>query len=184
MQDPQARAELIARIRRVAHKVCRGSADFEDTVQDMILVILECQRADPFFAYQAPSYQVRRAMWRTQDKRRHSARDAVHFHLDTPLHDGAESPTSWYELIEGSGPADQEVIAGMTRADVRRAIASLRADPTDRRAILRYELIVRRFFGGQTVEQAAKALGIPKGTACTYSAQALKLLRGSLEGRI
>lgn len=181
MKDEEGRADLVARVRRAAHKICRGPDDYEDTVQDMILTILEAQAEDPTFAEQAPSYQVKRAWWRVRDKRRIDDREARHLHLDAPVQgEGSPETTPWYELIEGSGPADQVVIQGLTRADVRSAVQNLAASPDDIRGSLRRDLIVRRFYGEQTVAQAAEALGIPKGTGCMYSSQALKQLRTSL----
>ncbi len=191
MKDEEARADLVARVRRAAHKICRGPDDYEDTVQDMLLTILEAQAADPTFAEQAPSYQVKRAWWRVRDKRRLDDRETGHLHLDVPIQQRVAGPAAgahgapangadWYEMIEGSGPADQDVIQGLTRADVRTAIENLAAGPDDIRGSLRRDLIVRRFYGEQTVAQASEALGIPKGTGCMYSAQALKQLRTSL----
>lgn len=181
MDDPKDREELLARIHRAAHKVCRGPADYEDTVQDMILVLLESQAEDPSFARQAPSYQVKRAYWRVKDKRRCDDRESRHLHLDAPV--AADTTTEWHELIEGSGPPDQEVFLNLTRADVRQAIVALADDDTqdDRRGAMRREIVVRRFYGDQTVAAAAEAVGIPKGTGCMYSAQALKQLRSRLE---
>jgi len=192
MKDEEGRADLVARVRRAAHKICRGPDDYEDTVQDMILTILEAQAEDPTFAEQAPSYQVKRAWWRVRDKRRRDDREARHFHLDVPSQQRqAGGPASesapancsdWYERIEGSGPADEIVIQNLTRGDVHTAIETLAAGPDDIRGSLRREIIVRRFYGEQTVAQAAEALGIPKGTGCMYSSQALKQLRTSLSG--
>jgi DNA-directed RNA polymerase specialized sigma24 family protein len=191
MKDEEARADLVARVRRAAHKICRGPDDYEDTVQDMLLTILEAQAEDPAFAEQAPSYQVKRAWWRVRDKRRLDDREARHLHLDIPIQQHVTGPAAgangapangadWYEMIEGSGPADQDVILGLTRAGVRTAIENLAAGPDDVRGSLRRDIIVRRFYGEQTVAEAAAALGIPKGTGCMYSAQALKQLRTSL----
>lgn len=125
MKDPKSRDDLVARVRRAAHKICRGPDDYEDTVQDMLLTILEAQAEDPTFAEQAPSYQVKRAWWRVRDKRRRDDREARHFHLDVPSQQRqAGGPASesapancsdWYERIEGSGPADEIVIQNLTR---------------------------------------------------------------------
>ena len=180
MDDPEGREELMARVHRAAHKVCRGQADYEDCVQDMVLTILECQAEDPDFARQAPSFQVKRAYWRAKDKRRRDDRENRHLHLDAPV--TGDSTTEWHELLEGSGPADEEVFLNLTRADVRQAIVELAVDDTedDQRGAMRRDIIVRRFYGEQTVAGAARALGIPKGTGCMYSAQALKQLRERL----
>lgn len=195
LSDIEGLDELMPRVRRAAHKICRGPEDYEDTVQDMILTILEAQAEDPSFAAQQPSYQVKRAWWRVRDKRRLDDREAGHHHFDIPVedryqqysglgnHDSPSQMPDWYELIEGSGPADQAVIQGLMRAEMRSAIENLAAGGDDPRGALRQELIVRRFYGEQTVEAAARAMGLPKGTACMYSAQALQHMRGRLKER-
>lgn len=180
MSDNQGRQELTVRVRKVAHAVARGPEDYEDTVQDMLLVILEAQAADPNFASQEPSYQVKRAWWRVKDLRKREDSQAKHqaFSIDT---------IGQHERIKGGKGADEVVFRNLTRAAVRNAIADLGTGATDRHANhcgeLRQEIIIRRFYGEQTVEAAAQEMGLKKGTACMYSAQALQQMRGSLEAR-
>jgi DNA-directed RNA polymerase specialized sigma24 family protein len=173
--------ETLERVRRAAWKICRGPDDHEDTVQDMILIILEERAKSPSFAQQQPVYQVKRAYWRVQDIRRKGDRDRNSLSLDTPLVGDEGAEQTFYDLFASDADTEAEATRRISKVALHNALAALR--DRDEYGAIEAELLVRRFYGEQTVTEAAQAMGMAKGTACWYSSKAFADLRQVLEAQ-
>jgi DNA-directed RNA polymerase specialized sigma24 family protein len=171
--------EFETRVHKAAWKVCRGYQDYEDTVQDMLLAIIEAQATEAGFARQTVAYQVTRAFWKAGDWRRHLAdREAKHVRLDAPVNNGDDDGAvlaDFLAITDGS-----ELDARMAKTEVQEAMAKLAAQSEAGRK--KAEILYRRFYGGQTVAEASKEMGLSKGNGCYFSAQGLKDLRVIMTG--
>jgi DNA-directed RNA polymerase specialized sigma24 family protein len=169
-------AELVRRVRQVSWKVCRGRADYEDTVQDMLTHILERRRNKPGFADATLAYQIKSAIWAVRSQRRHQALVNRFLEMDD---DGDD--VNWHEVIEDDGQSlDDIVITGESITRVRQALRALASSGP--RGQAKVELLIRRFYEGQFVADAAKEMGLARGTACMYCAEAFRELRFALQG--
>jgi len=189
LYDPQDYAELYKRVRSAATVVCRGPEDYEDAVADMLAALVELHATKPQVFTQTPSYIVNGAKFKALDIRRRNAKDQLdRRHANIALDDSREGK-------DGAGRPLHEVIAGDDSPDIgylrrkygeaviaalKDAIRNLVSDEDDERGMIRQTIILRRFWMGETVSQIARHLGIPKGTACTYSAQALRQLKEAM----
>jgi RNA polymerase sigma factor (sigma-70 family) len=186
MWDDEGREVIVKRIEKVAAVTCYGWPDYHDTVQDMVMYVIERQADDPEFEEQKPAFQVRGAKWHAQDLRRRDRgqdlpRRRFVYSLDNSTYSGDDDETAcWYEAVPGEPPADKPLLAKehaaareTVRARVRDAIRAL--TPAQRDAI------IQRFWFNRSCTEAAKALGVTKGTVLSNSHAAYEKLRAEMD---
>jgi RNA polymerase sigma factor (sigma-70 family) len=183
IKEPEGLQELERRVHLVAWKFCRGSNDYDDACQDMMLDIIERQAKDPSWADNHPSYQIKYAMRRAQDLRRENRgtdvlRRTRWVSIDQPAYEDDSAPLS--ECLEGAEGSDQITFRKLAaegrvkvHANLNQAVQTV-LTPGQR------DVIRHRFWMNQTTGTVARELDITKGTVCSQSSRAYQRLRQAL----